>query len=147
MKPELGMDVHYVSHGSADGKYPSVCRAAKITDVGENTASLFVMNPTGVFLDRFIPHDPTGHGGTWHYVENCSAVGLYGDATIVVPGDSDEVDTAAGEFEREWVENAAAEISVPADPNLPLVSEADMKVIERLARVGVHISMSYPVYR
>ena len=34
-KPSVGQIVHYVSLGSADGQYPSTCRAATITEVSE----------------------------------------------------------------------------------------------------------------
>lgn len=54
MRPTVGRDVHYVSAGSPireDGtqQYPSTCRAAKITEVGENgVIGLVVFNPTGL---------------------------------------------------------------------------------------------------
>lgn len=67
-KPTIGRIVHYKSRGSADGKYPSVARAAIITDVEasmneEKKASgmaliesidykvkLTVFNPEGIYL-------------------------------------------------------------------------------------------------
>lgn len=91
--PSVGRIVHYVSHGSpvqADGTqtFPSVCRAATITEVAtdgqqllleappareytgdEVVVGLFVMNPTGVFMHR-AAQDEDGHaGGTWHWPE------------------------------------------------------------------------------
>ena len=89
MRPTVGRDVHYVSAGSPilpDGSqmYPSTCRAAKITEVGEdNVIGVMVMNPTGIHFhslgaaggvkleegacinsDRLVwPSAP----GTWHW--------------------------------------------------------------------------------
>jgi len=68
--PRLGQPVHYLAHGSADGTYPKVCRAAIVTQVSEDEpqVSLAVLNPTGLFFG------PAAHaevddlvGGTWHY--------------------------------------------------------------------------------
>jgi hypothetical protein len=80
--PSVGRVVHYVSLGSADGKYPSVCRAAVITEVvfsamtspGVQTKSdivgLAVLNPSGLFFDRAIAYDDQfGTPGTWHWPE------------------------------------------------------------------------------
>lgn len=89
MQPSVGRIVHYVSHGSPvrqDGtqEYPSVCRAAIITEVGEyppgvseadkdNIAvpvGLCVLNPTGQFFHRGAMQSELGHeGGTWHWPE------------------------------------------------------------------------------
>src|SRR3954469_5044706 len=83
-QPSVNRAVHYVSAGSADGKYPSVCRAATITEVGtadkvaqvEERVCLMVINPTGVHFR------PLSEGGanyassddglvpyTWHWPE------------------------------------------------------------------------------
>ncbi|MGW6455500.1 hypothetical protein ACWF94_06150 [Streptomyces sp. NPDC055078] len=93
--PSVGRIVRYVSHGSPvlpDGSqtYPSVCRAAIITEVpehllrepldgcpngtqGEWIASLAVLNPSGIFFDQAVPYaEPDGSGlvgGTWHWPE------------------------------------------------------------------------------
>jgi hypothetical protein len=82
--PSVGRIVHYVSRGSADGKFPSVCRAAVITEVNTDlsnreVASLCVLNPTGMFFDERLPFrepgfdtdrlKPTYVGGTWHWPE------------------------------------------------------------------------------
>jgi hypothetical protein len=87
--PSIGRDVHYVSRGSADGVYPAVCRAAKITEVGEGgRVGLVVFNPDGEYFfpltkdggcahfDRDRPPDGTicggdapGALGTWHWPE------------------------------------------------------------------------------
>lgn len=82
MQPSVGRIVHYVSRGSADGRFPSVCRAAIITevvDIGgpyENAedlprepVALAVLNPTGVFFDDTVEHDEDSAGGTWHWPE------------------------------------------------------------------------------
>ena len=80
--PIIGRHVHYVSYGSADGTYPSVCRVAIVTEVKDmvddgyggnlqNTehVGLCVLNPTGMFFSRDLPYaDPREmKGGTWHW--------------------------------------------------------------------------------
>jgi hypothetical protein len=78
--PSVGRIVHYVSRGSADGKFPSVCRAAVITETygarptsGVHMVGLAVLNPTGMFFDASIPYAPANdeglQGGTWHWPE------------------------------------------------------------------------------
>jgi hypothetical protein len=85
-QPSVNRAVHYVSAGSADGKYPSVCRAATITEVADSGSDvpesgvpyvgLMVVNPTGVHFR------PLSEGGakyasaddglvsyTWHWPE------------------------------------------------------------------------------
>lgn len=90
-KPSVGRDVHYVSRGSADGVFPAKCRAAKVTEVGENgRVGLCVLNPEGLFfhslrfdggIEYFDKHNPPegveceftddcpGPPGTWHWPE------------------------------------------------------------------------------
>ncbi len=93
--PSVGRDVHYVSRGSADGVFPAVCRAAKITEVGEDgRVGLAVFNPDGLYFypltkdggcafhDREAPVDgfpqgwvtldgpPPGPPGSWHWPEH-----------------------------------------------------------------------------
>jgi hypothetical protein len=92
-KPSVGRIVHYVSYGTPGGEYPSVCRAAIITEVGqfepgsheEHRAAevgLCVLNPEGIFLnrgvrqdelpppDRIVAGERSEHrGGTWHWPE------------------------------------------------------------------------------
>lgn len=85
-QPSVGRIVHYVSHGTPvlpDGSqaFTSQCRAAIITEVCDNPggidpetgtpcASLFVMNPTGVFLNTHVPQSEGLHsGGSWHWPE------------------------------------------------------------------------------
>jgi hypothetical protein len=87
--PSVGRDVHYVSWGSADGVFPAVCRAAKVTEVGEDGhVGLAVINPDGMFFhpltkDGGVAHfdpanppegvtfggDAPGVPGTWHWPE------------------------------------------------------------------------------
>ena len=82
MQPSVGRVVHYVSYGTPGGEYPSVCRAAVVTEVGEvwvpdgepkpegTPASLAVLNPEGMFFNRGVMQDEDGHqGGTWHWPE------------------------------------------------------------------------------
>lgn len=79
MKPTVGRIVHYVARGSADGKFPKVCRAAQITEVdGKGHIGLIVANPTGLFFHPIAdgggcPYDdrPSEQrdGGTWHWPE------------------------------------------------------------------------------
>lgn len=71
MKPSVGRIVHYQAYGSAGGKYPSVCRAAVITEVHDDTTvSLAVLNPTGAFFDQECRLDGTDkRGGTFHWPE------------------------------------------------------------------------------
>jgi hypothetical protein len=74
MKPSVGRIVHYVSYGTPGGEYPSVCRAAVITEVvkdaeglGASIVHLFVMNPEGY---RSVVQDELDRrGGTWHWPE------------------------------------------------------------------------------
>lgn len=98
--PSVGRDVHYVSRGSADGVFRSVCRAAKVTEVGDDMrVGLAVFNPDGLYFnpltkdggvayfDRANPRegvvfggDAPGAPGTWHWPErdcgeNCRACG------------------------------------------------------------------------
>lgn len=80
--PSVGRDVHYVSMGSPaapDGsqKFPSKCRAAKITEVAAfpedgllpQAVSLVVFNPSGLFFDANVSYDDLGGAGTWHWPE------------------------------------------------------------------------------
>lgn len=60
MEPTIGRIVHYVAHGSADGAYPMVCRAAVVTALGRGhgEVSLGVLNPTGFFFKEGLGFDP-----------------------------------------------------------------------------------------
>jgi hypothetical protein len=69
MKPSIGRIVHYQAHGSADGKYPAVPRAAMITAVHtDECVDLCVFNPTGLFFNTscMLDKSETPKGGTWH---------------------------------------------------------------------------------
>lgn len=74
--PFVGATVHYVARGSADGVYPPICRAATITEVGQDgRVGLCAINPTGIFFrslaeggNDYSPirnHDL--QPGTWHF--------------------------------------------------------------------------------
>ena len=75
----VGRTVHYVSLGSADGQYPSVCRAAIVTEVdpvNPNRLGLAVLNPEGIFLHSLAGRgtsysrcDSGLRGGTWHWAQ------------------------------------------------------------------------------
>lgn len=86
-KPSVGRVVHYVSFGTPGGEYPSVCRAAIITEVHDidldmtltrpedleqvpnQLVGLAVLNPSGMFFND-AEHDDDAHaGGTWHWPE------------------------------------------------------------------------------
>jgi hypothetical protein len=90
-QPSIGRIVHYVSYGTPGGEYKSECRAAVVTAVRDSEpvpehgvpyVDLFVMNPTGVFLNQSCKYDaggtsdtpgaPTARsfaGGSWHWPE------------------------------------------------------------------------------
>ena len=74
-RPSVARVVHYVARGSADGRFPKACRAATITEVGEDErVGLMVANPTGLFFrplaDDGCTHDEQEKaGGTWHWPE------------------------------------------------------------------------------
>lgn len=77
--PTVGRSVHYVSRGSRDGVFPSVCRAAVVTELpllgpdhdmgAELVITLCVLNPSGIFFDSMVPHDQHQGPGTWHWPE------------------------------------------------------------------------------
>lgn len=71
MKPTIGRIVHYHSYGTPGGEFTKP-RAAVVTAVNDNgTVDLFVMNPTGVFLNRNVsaggPEAMTPTPGCWNW--------------------------------------------------------------------------------
>jgi hypothetical protein len=59
--PRVGDVVHYVSYGTPGGEFTKECRAAIVTEVtghphADGTAGLCVLNPTGQFFNRAVPH-------------------------------------------------------------------------------------------
>ena len=72
MIPSVGRIVHYVSYGTPNGEYPSVCRAAIITAVhGAGKVDLCVLNPEGFFFNKGVQSElpELMAGGTWHWPE------------------------------------------------------------------------------
>jgi hypothetical protein len=69
MKPSIGRIVHYTSYGTPNGEYPSVCRAAIVTEVTGEVIGLAVLNPEGMFFNRGVTEGVNGEGGTWHWPE------------------------------------------------------------------------------
>ncbi len=88
-RPTVGRAVHYVARGSADGRFPSVCRAADVTEVDPDdpdTVGLFVKNPTGLFMHSL------GDGGVGHHAGHRPDGGpgavCNGNDSVVYPGGS-----------------------------------------------------------
>ncbi|HET7637264.1 MAG TPA: hypothetical protein VFK47_00855 [Ktedonobacteraceae bacterium] len=68
-KPSVGRVVHYVSYGTPGGEFSSVCRAAVVASVQNDTAvDLVVLNPTGLFFNAS-EYSEVPKGGTWHWPE------------------------------------------------------------------------------
>lgn len=70
--PSVGRIVHYVSAGDKSGKYPSVCRAAVVTELDpddERRVSLLVCNPTGIHFVERVKRSDTKEPMTWHWPE------------------------------------------------------------------------------
>lgn len=77
--PTVGRSVHYVSRGSRDGKFPSVCWAAVVTELpllgpdhdeaAELVVTLCVLNPNGILFDHLVCFDDGQGPGTWHWPE------------------------------------------------------------------------------
>jgi hypothetical protein len=66
MPPSVGRVVHYQSYGTPNGEYKSLPRAAMITEVmDDDTVSLCVLNPTGMFFNQGVKY---GDGpGQWSW--------------------------------------------------------------------------------
>ncbi|HEY0545297.1 MAG TPA: hypothetical protein VGC91_07985 [Pyrinomonadaceae bacterium] len=68
--PTVGRVVHYVAYGTPGGEYPSIDRAAIITEVDEpgnekSAVGLAVLNPTGLFFNQHVLYGTAG--GHWHW--------------------------------------------------------------------------------
>jgi len=69
MIPTVGRMVYYKSYGTPGGEYPSVDRAATITEVinaEEGIISLCVFNPEGFFFSREVKQGQAS--GQWDWV-------------------------------------------------------------------------------
>jgi hypothetical protein len=89
MKPTVGRIVHYQAFGTPGGEYPSVPRAAVITqalplpdfddgrvrlmdgigasDERNYVIGLCILNPTGMFFNPDVKFDAEGKPGTWRW--------------------------------------------------------------------------------
>lgn len=66
--PSTGRTVHYQSYGTPNGEYTPEARAAIITAVGpNNTVSLAVLNPTGMFFSQDVPFSEKPKPGHWSW--------------------------------------------------------------------------------
>lgn len=72
-QPTVSRIVHYTSYGTPHGEYASVCCAAVVTGVYDdsNAVDLAVLNRTGMFFNGGVPFDDDDDraGGTWHWPE------------------------------------------------------------------------------
>jgi hypothetical protein len=75
-KPSISRAVHYVARGSRDMVFPPACRAATVTEVGDDDTIIGVMvaNPTGLFFHSLsaggVRQDEKDHApGSWHWPE------------------------------------------------------------------------------
>jgi hypothetical protein len=67
-KPSVGRIVHYQAYGTPGGEYPSVPRAAVVTQVGEDGAvGLAILNPTGMFFNPSVPFSAEPKPGSWSW--------------------------------------------------------------------------------
>ena len=70
MKPSVGRIVHYVSYGTPGGEFQPEHRAAIVTGVHpDQTVSLCILNPTGMFFNERVLFDIDATPGTWHWPE------------------------------------------------------------------------------
>ena len=72
--PSVGRIVHYQAYGTPGGEFPSVPRAACITEIGANgdgkdtsLVGLCVMNPQGLFFNRSVPYADPPKPGCWNW--------------------------------------------------------------------------------
>lgn len=67
-KPFVGQTVHYLSYGTPGGEFPSVERAAIVTQVHNDTClDLCVLNPTGQFFNTSVVFGDKP--GQWKHIE------------------------------------------------------------------------------
>lgn len=67
-KPTVGRIVHYQAYGTPGGEFPSVSRAAIITEVGAHgEVGLCVLNPTGQFFNRDVKFSEIPKPGCWNW--------------------------------------------------------------------------------
>lgn len=67
--PTVGRMVYYKSYGTPGGEYPSVNRAAIITEVADaekDIVSLCVLNPEGMFFNKNVERGQ--EGGQWDWM-------------------------------------------------------------------------------
>ena len=66
-RPSVGRIVHYQAYGTPGGEFPSIARAAVVTEVHSDTdITVCVLNPQGIFFNRvqFSEEPKPGHW-TW----------------------------------------------------------------------------------
>lgn len=69
MKPTVGRIVHYQAFGTPGGEYPSVPRAAVVTQVADDgeTVGLAILNPTGMFFNPVVKYADPPKPGCWSW--------------------------------------------------------------------------------
>lgn len=69
MTPTVGRMVYYKAYGTPGGEYPSVDRAAVITQVHSDTrVGLCILNPTGMFFNVSVFQGP--NPGQWDWIRD-----------------------------------------------------------------------------
>lgn len=78
-KPTVSRIVHYQAYGTPGGEYPSVARAAIVTEVEEvkvdgadggtfrTRVALCILNPTGLFFNTDVPYSEIPKPGHWNW--------------------------------------------------------------------------------
>jgi len=67
VKPTVGRMVYYKSYGTPNGEYKPEDRSATITEViDDETVSLCVFNPTGLFFNQNVKQGQ--EGGQWDWM-------------------------------------------------------------------------------
>jgi hypothetical protein len=71
-KPTVGRTVLYQAFGTPNGEFPSVPRAAIITEVEQEkgeplTVGLCVLNPSGLFFNRGVKYADPPKPGCWNW--------------------------------------------------------------------------------